>query len=266
MLAYHLFRAACKPIECCCIPSTIIHAERLDRSGACILAPTHNSHLEPFVLSLLLRGRVRWMARSEFYKHRLVAKMMDGVGAFRVARRGYARPALREGLRLLNQDERIGVFPEGGVARRQYSAMRGGPITHGACFLAMHSGAPIIPIAVVGTHAMNRVGPWLPFRKAAVHVAIGEPIEPGPLPESLYDRHIRRGALGELMLEQYQSLYRELLALPGVDDDHDLHPGQDPDPARVAYDPDSAAGIAASRRLRYAPSTPVSDKLSPVDV
>ena len=266
MLAYHLLRAACKPVQWCCIPSAVLHAGRLPDRGPCILAPTHNSHLEPFVLSLILRGRIRWMARNEFYAYKTTAALMRGVGAFSVRRRGYPRPTLRVGLELLEQDERIGVFPEGGVSRRQYSAMRGGPISHGACFLAMYAQAPIIPIAMVGTHAMNRVGPWMPFRRAPVHIAIGEPIQPGPCPSKLSDKRVRRYELGEILRERYQSLYQELLTLPGVDDDHDLHPGQPDDPALVRFDPDSAAGITANDEARKSRIASDRRRLSSVDV
>jgi 1-acyl-sn-glycerol-3-phosphate acyltransferase len=206
------------------------------------------------------------MARSEFYKYRVTAALMHSLGAFCVKRRGYPRPTLREGLDLLSQGERVGVFPEGGVARRQYSVMRGGPISHGACFLAMYGQAPIIPIAMVGTHAMNRVVPWLPFHRAPVHVAIGDPIQPGPCPIRLSEKRHRRYELGEQMREQYQLLYQELLALPGVDDNHDLHPGQADDPDLIAFDPDSAAGVTARREARKAQAITGRHRLSPADV
>lgn len=247
MLSYALMRAAVKPLQWICIPSTVLHPERLPKDRPCILAPTHISHLEPMVLGLILREQVRYMARIEFYRFGLYAWVLNRSGAFPVRRNGYARPTIRKALELLERGDHIGVFPEAGVSRRQYSAMRGGPIKYGACFISMYSGAPIVPVAIVGTHAMSRVGPWLPFRRAPVHLAIGEAICPGPLPSRLSDRRAARLALGEQMRDQYQRLYQELLQLPGVDDRHDLHPNQPDDPERVAIDPDSAAGVMRRR-------------------
>lgn len=61
-------------------------------------------------------------------------------------------------------------------------------------------------------------------------------------------------------------LYQELLTLPGVDDNHDLHPGQADDPDLVAFDPDSAAGITASYEARKSRSISDRHRLSPTDV
>lgn len=247
MLGYPIVRTFCKPIQWICIPSTVLHTERLEVGGPCILAPTHISHLEPFIVSLILTGRIRWMARSEFYRFKLSAAALDWVGAFVVDRKGYPRPTLREAARLLSEGERVGVFPEAGVSRRQYSVMRGGPIKHGAAYLALRSQVPVIPIAIVGTHAMNRVGSWLPFHHAPVQLAIGEPIYPEPLLSRPSEKRRQRHELAAQMSASYQALYQELLELPGVDDQHDLHPHQSDDPAQVAVDPHAAAGSMTRR-------------------
>ncbi|MEM1445053.1 MAG: lysophospholipid acyltransferase family protein [Planctomycetota bacterium] len=245
-VAYQLARALGKPVQWCTMPVRVIDRYGVDLSRPCVVAPTHISHLEPFVLSMILRHEVRWMARTEFYRSRLLAFGLDAVGAFPVCRRGYARPALREAIHLLERGERVGVFPEAGVARRQYSAMRGGPIKSGACFLAMYAQVPIVPVALIGTYAMNRVSTWRPFRHAAVHLAIGAPIEPEALAETAGQRRRQRLALQTQLRSAYPAMYRDLLTLDGVDDRHDLHPHEADDPARVQVDPYAAAGHATS--------------------
>lgn len=266
MFAYPFVRALVKPVQWICIPATVLHPERLDREGPCVLAPTHVSHLEPFVLSLVLRGHISWMARSEFYGTRVSTAFLNAIGAFPVKRRGYPRAALRAGMRHLDHGDRVGVFPEGGVSRRHYSVMRGGPVKRGACFLALHKQVPIIPIAVIGTHAMNRVKTWVPFHNAPVQIAIGRPIDPGPCPKRLSEKRQRRIALGEALRVAYQELYQELLSLPGVDDRHDLHPNEPDDADRVRIDPDSAAGSATHQASRDCPATPAPLPPERVDV
>lgn len=243
-LAYQSLRVLAKPIQWCTMPSTVLHAERLPIDGPCVIAPTHISHLEPFVVSMLLRREVRWMARTEFYRVLPFRVVLEVVGAFPVHRQGYARPTMRAALSLLEQGEHVGVFPEAGVSRRQYSAMRGGPIKHGAAYLGLHGQVPVVPLALVGTHAMNRVAPWRPFRHAGVYMAVGEPIHAGPVPATPGGRRRRRHEVSAQMRDAYRSLYRELLALDGVDDRHDLHPGEPDDPAAVKVDPYAAAGDA----------------------
>ncbi|MEM8494054.1 MAG: lysophospholipid acyltransferase family protein [Planctomycetota bacterium] len=247
-VAYQIARSLSKPVQWCTMPVRVIDPHGFDLSRPCVVAPTHISHLEPFVLSMILRDEVRWMARTEFYRSRVLAWGLQSVGAFPVCRQGYARPTIREALRLLEQGERVGVFPEAGVARRQYSAMRGGPIKSGAGYLAMHARVPIVPVALIGTYAMNRAWTWRPFRHAAVRMAIGAPIEPEPLGKTAGQRRRQRLALCEQLRSAYPAMYRDLLALDGVDDRHDLHPHETDDPGQVQVDPYAAAGHAASPR------------------
>ena len=44
--------------------------------------------------------------------------------------------------------------------------------------MAIRAGVPILPCAMLGTNELNRVGPWLPFKRAKIWVAFGEPIYP----------------------------------------------------------------------------------------
>lgn len=243
-LAYQTARWLVKPIKWCTMPTRILNPERLNINGPCVIAPTHISHLDPMIVSMLIKDEIRWMARTEFYNYRLIAWSLNAVGAYRVHRQGYARPTLRRSLELLAQGERVGVFPEAGVARRQYSAMRGGPTKQGACFLAMHAQVPIIPIALIGTHAMNRPITWRPFRHAAVYLAVGEPIYPEPIKKDIGERREQRALLGKRLSASYPAMYKELLKLDGVDDNHDLSPGEPDDPSLVRVDPYAAAGNA----------------------
>lgn len=249
MFAYSFLRGISKPIQWACVPTTILHAERLPTDGPLLIAPTHISHLEPFVISLAFSIPIRWMARTEFFSNRVSDFAMKAVGSFSVHRQGWTMPGLRVAMDLLAKGRCVGVFPEAGVSRRQYSAMRGGPIKHGACFLALHTQTPVIPIAVVGTHAMNHVKPWLPCRRAPLRIAVGEPIDPGPCPSGIGARRRRRLEMGEELRLCYPRLYQELLELPGVDDRHDLYGDEPDDPARVCVDPYAASGALARRQV-----------------
>src|SRR5689334_4274835 len=50
------------------IKSEVLRPHLAERSGGYLLACTHISHLEPFILSCLIKRRVDWMARIEFYR------------------------------------------------------------------------------------------------------------------------------------------------------------------------------------------------------
>ena len=65
-----------------------INRESIDRAGPFVLACTHVSHLEPVLLGAVLRRKVDWMARLEFYKYRVVRWLLNSVDCFPVRRGG----------------------------------------------------------------------------------------------------------------------------------------------------------------------------------
>src|SRR6185295_5043437 len=85
------------------------------RSGGYLLACSHVSHLDPFCLSGILPRRIGWMARIEFYRHPVIARLMRTVHAFPVNRQGVPVSAIREALERLERGEVVGVFPEGEI-------------------------------------------------------------------------------------------------------------------------------------------------------
>ena len=60
----------------------------LKREGGYILAPTHISHLEPFILSVIVKRKIDWMARVEFFRWRLFRWCLYRFDAFPVNRFG----------------------------------------------------------------------------------------------------------------------------------------------------------------------------------
>lgn len=216
---YKAGRLACRFIKFQCVREVVLHAERADRPGGVLLACTHLSHLEPIVIACALRRNVRWMARIEFYQKRWGAAMLDKGGAFPVDRFGFGLPAVRAGIRLVRQGELVGVFPEGGVAQGTDSMLRGGPIRQGVCTISLRTGVPIVPVVVLGTEKLNRVGPWLPVRRARLYMAFGRDVAPpaNPLRGAAVNRSNRRH-LADRLRAEVEATYRELLEHTGLRD------------------------------------------------
>lgn len=185
----------------------VLHAERAELSGGYVLASSHLSHLDPCVLSGLMRRKVDWMARIEFYRYRLMAIVLNALDAFPVNRAGVSVKAIRCAVQRAQQGRIVGIFPEGGVVTGAESVMLGGPIRLGACVIALRAGVPIVPVVVLGTHQMMRVTPWLPFRRIKLRIAFGEPIY--PVVQSTSRRKARR-ELGDRLCRAYRELYAEL--------------------------------------------------------
>lgn len=214
-MLYYLSRAAWRFFEWNSIRELVLHRERVPTSGPYILAVSHLSHVEPAVVAIRVRPKVRWMARQEYYRYWIGRFLLDRLDCICLKRCGVPAKAIRKAIACLKHGEVIGIFPEGGVKIGRESVLRGGPLRGGAALLAVHSGAPIIPVVVLGTEKLNRVGPWLPWRRGRVYLNFGEPLRAD---ESLSRRPARLKLTAE-MRESFTSLYRELLDASKLRDD-----------------------------------------------
>ncbi|MFN7558148.1 MAG: lysophospholipid acyltransferase family protein [bacterium] len=152
----------------------------MPESGPALLAVTHLSNLDPIIVSTQIRRHIRWMARQEFYRPAWARFMLKNGGAIPVDRFGWSLPAVRAAIRLLRDCHVVGMFPEGGVAQGDRSVLRGARLKQGVCTISFATQVPIIPMVVLGTHELNRVGPWLPFRRARLWTLLGPPVYPPP--------------------------------------------------------------------------------------
>ena len=144
------------------------HPERVPAVGAVILAPNHFSFLDHFFLGVALRRKVHFMAKSQLFKPPMSYVYTHG-GVFPV-RRGFAdEEAFTTAVTLLDRGDTMAMYAEGGRSR---TAELSSKPRRGIGRLALLSGAPVVPVAIVGSsHVRN----WkrLQFPKVSVHY--GEP-------------------------------------------------------------------------------------------
>jgi 1-acyl-sn-glycerol-3-phosphate acyltransferase len=171
-----------------------------------IIAVSHVSHLDPIVVSALVARRISWISRWEFYQQWFMRSILHHGGAFMVNRRGPALPTIREGLRRLERGEAVGIFPEGELMGGNDSVLRGASIKQGVCLLAARSGRPVLPVVVLGTDQLAKIGPWLPAKRGKLWVRAGRPIWASPAARS---RRGRAEFARELVAE-YVRLYAEI--------------------------------------------------------
>ena len=140
-------------------------AERMPAVGPAILVANHESMFDPWLLALATPRPVHYMAKSELWKIPPLRWALEGFGAFPVERGAGDGAAMSRAATLLRAGEVIGVFPQG------TSKQLPGRVFHrGAARLALATGAPIVPVRLVGTRGFPHPG----RRPTAVHV--GEPI------------------------------------------------------------------------------------------
>lgn len=140
----------------------------LPAHGPVILAGNHSSVLDGPLVFLFSSRTARFLAKEEVYSSALPARALGWLGQIPVRRGQPDRAALRSALAVLAGGEVIGVFPEGS---------RGGgaveSVHPGVAYLAIKSGAPVVPVACVGTAAALPKGRWWPRWGATVEVHFG---------------------------------------------------------------------------------------------
>jgi 1-acyl-sn-glycerol-3-phosphate acyltransferase len=146
----------------------IAGAERIPEGGA-ILVANHESRLDPFVLTAVTARPIRYMAKEELWRWRWLGAMMDALGGFPV-RRGSGRDAMTRAAELLEHGELVAMFPQGTVIPYRHR-----PFQRGAARLALRTGAPLVPVCLVGTErALRPRRPRIGFPR--IRVLVGSPI------------------------------------------------------------------------------------------
>lgn len=205
---YRACRQVGRFIFFCTMRVEVIRPEMAGRPGPLLIACNHLSHLDPFLLSIVVPGLIDWMARVEFYRRRRYAWMLEALNAFAVRRFGVPVSAIRNAIRRLEAGRVVGICPEGGVTQGPAACIRGGAIKRGVCLLSYRTGAPVLPVVILGSDKLNCVSPWLPAKRARLWVAFGERyIEP----RKDLDRRAARRAMAEEIQREYVRLFGELL-------------------------------------------------------
>jgi 1-acyl-sn-glycerol-3-phosphate acyltransferase len=143
--------------------------EHLPRTGPLLLASNHRSFLDPFVIGTLVRRPVYYMAKRELFEKRWQAWVLNGLGAFPVDRGAGDRAAMDTARAILERGDCVVLFPEG-------TRVRPGPLgepRRGVGRLALETGAPVAPVAVIGTEDVRRG--WR-IRPRKVRVRVGRPL------------------------------------------------------------------------------------------
>jgi 1-acyl-sn-glycerol-3-phosphate acyltransferase len=175
--------------------------ENVPAKGPAILASNHLAVIDSFVLPVVLERQVQFLGKSDYFtgtgvKGRLVAGFMRGVGTIPVDRSGgkASEAALRTGLRVLADGNLFGIYPEG--TRSPDGRMYRGKT--GVARLALESGAPVVPVAMVGTDVAQPLGRVIP-KPMPIGIVIGEPLDFSRYQGMEEDRFVLRSVTDEIM-------------------------------------------------------------------
>jgi|JFJP01.1.fsa_nt_gi 1-acyl-sn-glycerol-3-phosphate acyltransferase len=144
--------------------------EHLPKTGGCVVACNHISNLDPMFVGMYLPRYPHYMAKHNLYKAGPMRWFFRTAASFPVHRGEKDEWALRQAGRVLEAGEVLFMFPEG-TRSKDNAKLQHGKV--GAMKLAIDYQVPILPMALMGSHAIK---PALRNRNR-VTMQLGEPLD-----------------------------------------------------------------------------------------
>lgn len=198
---------------------TIEGQHHIPKKGPVILAGNHRAVVDSFFLVLMVRRRITFVAKSEYFAGTGVKGAMQrwffgGAGQVPIDRSGAdaSRAALDTAIGILDKGGVWGIYPEG--TRSPDGCLYKGKT--GAIRVALETGAPVIPVVVHGGDAVNPPGTRM-WRFSKVRITVGEPIDFSRYRELRGYQAVVRAATDELMSVLCDQSGQEYVDVYGAD-------------------------------------------------
>jgi 1-acyl-sn-glycerol-3-phosphate acyltransferase len=200
--------------------------EHVPSSGPAILASNHLAVMDSFFLPLVVRRRITFLAKAEYFtgtgfKGWFQRWFFTAVGQVPIDRTDAdsARAALTTAQQVLSQGKLLGMYPEG--TRSPDGRLYKGKT--GLARLALETGVPVIPVAMIGTNVVNPPGTNM-LRFGRVTVRFGKPMDFSRFDGLAGNRFIERAVTDEVIYElmglsgqEYVDIYAASMKQAGND-------------------------------------------------
>jgi 1-acyl-sn-glycerol-3-phosphate acyltransferase len=176
--------------------------EHVPAQGPVILAANHRSFMDSIFLPLVIRRRVTFVAKAEYFDDKRTAWFFRGVGQIPIRREGgsASERALASATEVLGTGGVFGIYPEGTRTRDGY-LHRGHT---GVARLALRTGAPIVPVGMIGTDEIQPTDKKMPRIMRELTIRFGNPITGARFEGKEHDRLVLRQITDEVMFEIQQ--------------------------------------------------------------
>jgi glycerol-3-phosphate dehydrogenase (NAD(P)+) len=168
-LVYWMVRGILQPFFHIYFRMSRIGRDHIPAEGPVIFAANHRSFLDPFVIGTMSRRPLYYVTKKELFANRFVAWLLTCLGAFPIDRGNGDVDAMATAREILERGDAVLIFPEGTRIR---PGTLGSP-KRGVGRLALETGAPVVPVAVIGTENVRRG--WR-FRPHKVRIRAGAPL------------------------------------------------------------------------------------------
>ena len=171
-----MVKGALTPVLGVCFRVKVEGRDNIPKRGPVILACNHRSFLDSIFLPSVIRRRVTFVAKAEYFDDPKTAWFFRGVGQIPIRREGgsASERALASATDVLKSGGVFAIYPEGTRTRDGF-LHRGHT---GVARLSLRTGTPIVPVGLIGTDEVQPVDKRMPNLFRRVTVRFGEPLDP----------------------------------------------------------------------------------------
>ena len=122
-----------------------------------IICGNHKSNLDPVAISAIFERQIFWMAKKELFENKFFGGFLTKLGAFPIDREGNDLAAIKKSLKILKNEDVLGIFPEGTrVKEADYTRIKSG-----IALIAQKTNSRVLPVYIEGDYK--------PFRKTRIY-------------------------------------------------------------------------------------------------
>ena len=147
----------------------VVGKHRVPQDGPVVVCSNHISEYDPPLIGISVDRDMSFFAKSELFKIPVLGYLISHLNAFPVERGKSDRAALKKSIEVLGEGNMLCMFPEG--SRSNSGKLQ--DLQQGASFVAVKSGAKIVPAAIKGSYD----------RKKGITLVFGKPIDTKQLTE-----------------------------------------------------------------------------------
>lgn len=177
------------------------------KNGAVLIAPNHRSMLDIPLLGCTTFRPLRFMAKKELFKFKVVKWYFQTNGSFSVDKQEGDPASIKKAISILKDGDALVVFPEGKRSKNEFI----GELAPGACFLAVKAKAPILPVVVAGADGSYKrkfgILPIIPRAKIVIGELMSSHIDSEGKTSKIVD------ATTSKLHKKLQELYDEALTI-----------------------------------------------------
>jgi 1-acyl-sn-glycerol-3-phosphate acyltransferase len=144
--------------------------------GPVILASNHTSLLDGPLMYGMVRRTVHALVKQEMFRG-VTGRLLRAIGQIPVDRFACDPAAVKNCLAVLRRGDVLAIYPEGSRGTGNFEVVK-----PGAAYLAMCTGAPIVPVATLGASADPGSAKGIPPLRSTIDVVFGAPIHTAPVP------------------------------------------------------------------------------------